>query len=429
VDVVVRRGDPHSARGAHRGFGRWLLVALLRRLRDGRVVLVEGRRRTALGPPSGRTVEVRVLDRRAYRRALLGGSLGLGDSYADGHWDTDDLVGLLRIAARALGRLDRARRALAPVVMPWRGVRVALRPMTPRRARRDVHSHYDLSNELYAAFLDESMTYSCAVFAAQDMTLGEAQEAKLARICRKLDLGPADHVLEIGTGWGSFALHAASRYGCRVTTTTISEAQRVEALGRVRAAGLDGLIDVRGEDYRALRGRFGKLVSIEMIEAVGWRQLGTFMRRCGELLTDDGLFCLQAITMDARAYAVDRGARGFANTRIFPGGSIPSLRAILRETARRTSLRPVHLEEIGPHYAETLRRWRESFEGATERIAALGFDERFRRLWRFYLSFCEAGFRERRIGDVQLILAGRSFHGEAALLERASSLPEAMVPA
>jgi cyclopropane-fatty-acyl-phospholipid synthase len=396
-------------------------------MRDGRVVLVDGRRRTALGPPSGLRAEVVVRDPRAYRRALLGGSIGLGDSYADGHWDTDDLVGLLRIAARGLARLDAARHALASVVMPSRRVRAVLRPMTPRRARRDVHAHYDLSNQLYAAFLDETMTYSCAVFERLGMTLREAQEAKLARICRKLDLGPGDHVLEIGTGWGSFALHAAGRYGCRVTTTTISEAQRAEALARVRAAGLDQLVDVRGEDYRALDGRFRKLVSIEMVEAVGWRQLGRFMRRCGELLTDDGLLCLQAITMDERAYAVERGGRGFANTRIFPGGSVPSLGAILRETARRTSLRPVHLEEIGPHYAETLRRWRQSFDGASEWIAALGFDERFRRLWRFYLSFCEAGFRERRIGDVQLMLAGCAFRGEAALLERVSA--EARVPA
>jgi cyclopropane-fatty-acyl-phospholipid synthase len=401
-----------------------MLLYLLRNLRDGQLVIVEGERRTELGAPSGLTVEVRVNDPRAFRAAVLRGSIGLADSYVAGYWECDDLVGLVRIAARNVTGLDRLRRRLAFALVPWQRIGAAVRPATLQRARRDVEAHYDLSNDLYRLFLDRSMMYSCAVFERPDMTLEEAQEAKLERICRKLDLGPGDEVLEIGSGWGGFAIYAARTRGCRVVTTTISPSQEAEARARVRAAGVEDLVEVRGEDYRELEGRWRKLVSIEMIEAVGWRQLGTYLRRCGELLTDDGLFCLQAITIDERAYDVEKGGRSFANTRIFPGGFVPSLGAILRDAARHSPMRVVHLEEIGPHYAETLRHWRERFAAAAPaRLGELGFDERFRRLWRFYLSYMEAGFRERRIGDVHLMLAGPRFHGEAALLERASAGP------
>ncbi len=400
---------------------RAILVGVLRRgLRDGRVVLVEDARRTELGPPSALEVEVRIRSPRAYRAALLHGSIGLADGYTDGLWECDDLVGLVRIAARNVVGLDRLRRRFAPLLIPIQRVGDLWRRSTPARSRQDIAAHYDLSNDLFKLFLDETLSYSCAVFEHPAMTLREAQEAKLERICRKLDLGPGDHVLEIGTGWGGFAIHAARTRGCRVTTTTISEAQRGEALERVRAAGVEHLVTILAEDYRELSGRFRKIVSVEMIEAVGWRNLGTYMRRCGELLTDDGLFCLQAITIDDRAYDVEKGGRSFANTRIFPGGFVPSLSAILRQTARHSPMRLVGLEDIGPHYSETLRHWRERFDAGTERLDELGFDAPFRRLWRFYLSYVEAGFRERRIGTAQLMLAGPTFHAEAALLRRSS---------
>ena len=420
------RFAPHRLHRVHRvsGISRSLLLYLLRRIERGRVVLVEGRRRIVLGPPSDLTVEVRVKDPRAYRWTLLRGSIGLSDSFVAGHWECDDLVALIRIAARNVSVLDRVRRRLAFAIAPWRRGRAALRPATLRRARDDIEAHYDLSNELYESFLDETMMYSCAVFERPGMSLREAQEAKLERICRKLDLGPGDEVCEIGGGWGGFAIYAATTRGCRVVTTTISDAQRQEAFGRVRQAGVEHLVEVRSQDYRELQGRWSKLVSIEMIEAVGWRQLGTYIDRCGQLLADDGLFCLQAITMPDDVYEVEKGGHTFANTRIFPGGFLPSLGAILRETAQRTSMRPVHLEEIGEHYGETLRQWRERFMSIdVGRLTALGFDERFQRLWRFYLSYVEGGFRERRIGDVQLLLAGRAFRDEAELLRRVSASP------
>jgi cyclopropane-fatty-acyl-phospholipid synthase len=408
---------------------RAVLHRLLRNLHDGNVVLVEGDRRTELGPPSGLSVEVRVHEPAAYRRAILHGSIGLADSYVDGQWDCDDLVDLIRVAARNVTRLDRLRRRCAPVLVPWHHLQAVLRPMTPHRARRDIEAHYDLSNELYALFLDETLSYSCAVFDGPHTTLRDAQEAKLDRICRKLDLGPGDHLLEIGSGWGGLAIHAARSYGCRVTTTTISTAQREEAIARVRAAGLEERVTVLDQDYRELRGTYRKIVSVEMIEAVGWRHLGTYLRQCGALLAEDGLFCLQAITMDERAFDVEKGGRSFANTRIFPGGFVPSLGAIVEQTAKRTAMRPVHVEEIGPHYATTLRHWRERFEAAAGRLPELGFDDRFRRLWRFYLSYMEAGFRERRIGDVQVMLAGPAFRAEDSLYARAAGLPGVAVSA
>jgi cyclopropane-fatty-acyl-phospholipid synthase len=399
-----------------------LLFRALRRTRGGRLVIVDDRGRHEFGEPSGVAVEVRVADRRAYRMVLRGGSIGLADSYADGMWECDDLVGLIRLAARNMAPLDRLRRRFAPVLIPGQRIGALVRRSTPARARRDIAAHYDLSNELFALFLDETLMYSCALFERPDMTLREAQEAKLDSICRKLGLNPGDHVLEIGTGWGGFAIHAATHYGCRVTTTTISEAQRTLAQARVDALGLGDLVTILDRDYRELDGRWHKMVSIEMVEAVGWRNLPVYLEKCGELLAADGLFCLQAITIDDDAYEVEKGTRSFANTRIFPGGFLPSLRAL----HDHGTLRAVHLEDIGSHYATTLRRWAESFEGVPlEQLDAMGFDERFQRLWRFYLAYMEAGFRERRISDVHLMLAGPAFRGEAALLTRASAPIEA----
>jgi cyclopropane-fatty-acyl-phospholipid synthase len=237
------------------------------------------------------------------------------------------------------------------------------------------------------------------------MSLGEAQEAKLERACQKLELNEDDHLLEIGTGWGSLALHAAGRYGCRVTTATISEAQQAIALERVRAAGLDDRVSVVLQDYRDLRGSYSKLISIEMIEAVGWQYFDTFFSRCSELLDPDGLMLLQAIVVDDRAYEVEKASRSFIRQLIFPAGCLPSLEVIARSTERVTDLGSLDLEDITEHYPETLRRWRERLRASSARLERLGYDRRFRRLWELYLSYTEGGFRERRIGDVQLLLA------------------------
>ncbi len=329
----------------------------------------------------------------------------------DGLWSCDDLVTLVRIAARAMEAGDRARERLLPLVGPVQRTAWRLRANTRARSRERIAAHYDLGNELFSRFLDETMMYSSGIFERPDATLHEASVAKLERICRTLDLGPDDHVLEIGSGWGGFALHAAGRYGCRVTTTTISRAQHEHAVAAVRAAGLSDRVEVLLEDYRDLRGSYDKLVSIEMIEAVGWEHLDTYFRVCSERLKPDGAMLLQAIVASDRAYRVERASVGFINAFVFPGGTLPSLAAIERSTGR-TDLRSVRLEDITAHYAPTLRIWRENFLAAWPELRDHGYDERFRRVWELYLAYCEAGFEERRIQDVQLLLAKPRFRAE-----------------
>jgi cyclopropane-fatty-acyl-phospholipid synthase len=384
--------------------------ALLGRLREGRVRLVDGRGSRAFGPP-GAPLEATVrLHDKGFLDAMPRGSLALADAYADGRWDSDDLVSLVRIGARELPRLDGLRRLFAPV----RNAVTRIPRNTRDGARRHISAHYDLGNEMFRLFLDETMTYSCAYFESPDATLREAQEAKLDRICRKLELGPGDHVLEIGTGWGSFAMHAAGRYGCRVTTTTISRQQHALALERVRDAGLEDQVRVVLEDYRDLRGRFDKLVSIEMIEAVGWQYFDLFFRRCAELLRPSGLMLLQAITVEDRAYEVEKTSRSFIKQLIFPAGCLPSVEVIRRCASRVTDMRMLELEDITEHYPETLRRWRENFVRSADRVAELGYDLRFRRLWELYFAWCEGGFRERRIEDVQALFAKPSYRGSGS---------------
>jgi cyclopropane-fatty-acyl-phospholipid synthase len=400
-------------------FARFASRLLLSRLHEGRLEIVEGDRRSAFGPSGAAlAVTLRVHDSRAFWRSLLGGSRRLAQSYGAGAWDTDDLVGLVRIAAREMPRLDRWRRPLARL----RGVLSRVPRNTRAGARRHIAAHYDLGNDLFRLFLDETMTYSCAVFDRPSISLREAQEAKLERVCRKLELGPSDHVLEIGTGWGSFALHAAARFGCRVTTTTISREQHEAADRRVREAGLDDRVTVLLQDYRDLRGRYDKLVSIEMIEAVGWQYFDLFFRRCGELLDPRGLMLLQAIVIDDRAYEIEKASRSFIKELIFPAGCLPSLEVISRCVARATSLRLLDLEDLTAHYPETLRRWRENFVRLAGRAGELGYDLRFRRLWELYLAYSEGGFLERRIGDVQALLAGPAYRGAAPRLERPAVL-------
>jgi cyclopropane-fatty-acyl-phospholipid synthase len=391
-------------------FGPHFSRALLGRLREGRVRLVDGRGSRAFGP-QGAPLEATVrLHDKGFLDAMPRGSLALADAYADGRWDSDDLVSLVRIGARELPRLDRLRRLFAPL----RNALTRIPRNTRDGARRHIAAHYDLGNEFFSLFLDETMTYSCAYFEAPDVTLREAQEAKLDRICRKLELGPDDHVVEIGTGWGSFAMHAAGRYGCRVTTTTISREQHALALERVREAGLQDQVSVALEDYRDLRGRFDKLVSIEMIEAVGWQYFDLFFRRCAELLRPSGLMVLQAITVEDRAYELEKASRSFVKQLIFPAGCLPSVEVIRRCVSRVTDMRMLDLEDITEHYPETLRRWRENFVTSADRVAELGYDLRFRRLWELYFAWCEGGFRERRIGDVQALFAKPSYRGSGS---------------
>ncbi|HEX5852378.1 MAG TPA: cyclopropane-fatty-acyl-phospholipid synthase family protein [Solirubrobacteraceae bacterium] len=386
---------------------RRVVMRLLRHIHSGQLEIIERDGSLLFGEPVGEPPLRAVIHVRSDRfyRSLLRGSVGLCESYMDGLWECDDLVALTRIAALNVGALDRLRRIFTPVLIPVQRWARWLARNTPRRSRKRIAAHYDLGNELFSLFLDPTMMYSCAVFERPDATLEEASLAKLERVCDKLALGPRDHVLEIGAGWGGFAVYAAEKHGCRVTTTTISREQHAYALERVRAAGLEDRVTVLLEDYRELSGSYDKLVSIEMIEAVGWRYFPTFFRRCSELLEPDGAMLLQAIVIEDDAYEVEKGSKSFINTYIFPGGCLPSLDVIARTLARVTDLRQVHLDDITAHYATTLAHWRERFLARAERVGELGYDERFRRLWELYLSYCEGGFRERRIQDVQLLLA------------------------
>ena len=347
---------------------------------------------------------------------LLRGSRGLAESYARGHWDSPDLVRLVRLAALNAGPIDRFRRRLRPLLAPFQAAAGTMRANGRLASRRQIAAHYDLGNHLFELMLDPTMSYSAAWFARDDMTLAEAAVAKLELICQRLDLQPDDHLLEIGSGWGGLAVHAARTRGCRVTTTTISREQYELACRRVRDAGLEGRVTVLLEDYRDLRGRYDKLVSVEMIEAVGWRNFDVFFRRCSQLLTDDGLMLLQAITIDDRAYEVEKTANSFIRSYIFPNGCLPSLEVMARCVARETDMRMVGLQDLTDSYVRTLRAWRANFEQATSQLIALGYDERFRRIWRLYLAYVEAGFAERRIGDVQLVLAKPAYRGEPSLL-------------
>ncbi len=378
---------------------RRIAEMFLTRLATGHLVIVEDGVESSYGsgPPSARVV---VRSPRVWRK-LLRGSRGLAESYFDGLWDSPDVTGVIRLAARNVQGLDRFRARLTPLRAPFQKLRARILPNTRARSRKAIAAHYDLGNDLFELMLDRTMMYSSAFFARPEMSLEQASVAKLDLICDKLDLGPDDHVVEIGTGWGGFAAHAARTRGCRVTTTTISSEQHSYALRAVREAGVDHLVTVLLDDYRDLTGTYDKLVSIEMIEAVGWRHLPTFFRKCSDLLRPDGQMLLQAITIDDRAYEVEKLGRSFANTYVFPDGCLPSGEVIARCLSRDTDMQTLSVGDLTPHYAETLRRWRENFAEATKALDGLGYDERFRRMWRLYLSYCEAGFAERRIGVQQ----------------------------
>ena len=394
-----------------RATARRIALSLFGQIREGRLTVVEDglRHEFGAGAPAA-TME--VLSPELWPHLLHGGR-GLAEAYAQGLWDSPDLTAVLRVAARNVNKLDAARRRLTPVREPYLRARQAFVRNTPRRSRKDIEAHYDLGDDLFERMLDPSMMYSCALFERPGMTLEQASMAKLELIYDKLDLQPTDHLLEIGTGWGSLALHAARSRGCRVTTTTISKDQHATAVRRVREAGLEDRVTVLLEDYRDLTGTYDKLVSVEMIEAVGWKDFDTFFARCSELLAPDGAMLLQAITMDDRAYRIERVSRSFIRTMIFPNGCLPSQEVIARCIAHDTDMRTVHMEDLTQHYAETLHRWRENLDAHADELEAHGYDERFRRLWRMYLCYCEAGFAEHRIGLSQALFAKPQWRPES----------------
>jgi cyclopropane-fatty-acyl-phospholipid synthase len=383
---------------------RAIVDPVLRRVHGGMLTLIEPDGKIHRYGSGNTEATIRIRSDRVWQ-SFLGGSVALADAYADGLWDSPDPVALVRLAARNMPPLDRLRRVFAFVLRPIELVRALAHPRGRDQARRNIAAHYDLGNDLFAQMLDPTLTYSAALFSSPQMSLEQAQIAKLERVCEELNLGPEDRVIEIGTGWGSFALHAASTRGCHVTTTTISAEQYEYARQRVIEAGLEDRVDVINLDFRDLDGTYDKLVSIEMIEAVGWQNLGLFLKQCSSLLKPDGAMLLQAITMDDRAYHVEKATRSFIKEFIFPGGSLPSLEVLRRSLERRTDLQTLDVYDLTEHYVETLRHWRERFLAGWADLRKAGYDERFRRIWTLYLAYCEGGFAERRISDVQILLA------------------------
>ena len=392
---------------------RALALRVFEHIRHGELEIVEdGGVRLRFGSVADFPVRATVhVHRRSFYRAIAGGSMAGAFSYINGDWDCPDLVALLRLATRNLGTLERLQSIAAPVLRPIRAGREWVRRNTRLRSRENIAQHYDIGNDLFSLMLDDTMCYSSGIFERADSSLLEASVAKIDRLCRKLDLQPSDHLVEIGSGWGALAVHAARTYGCRVTTTTISAEQHAHAVERAARAGVADRVKVLLDDYRDLRGQFTKLVSVEMIEAIGWRYYGTFFEQCSRLLRADGLAAIQAICQPQRMYLATRGQQTFINTHIFPGGHCPSLEALLSASARTGDLRLVNLEDITRHYPTTLAAWRDNLLRNAPRLPQR-FDERFLRTWVLYLSLCEAGFTERRITDLQLLFAKAGVRGE-----------------
>ena len=391
---------------------RLAMLALAKRIADGRLTIkdVDGRlhRFGSIGDlGTGPTATVEIRDERAWLALAGEGSIGLGRGYIEGWWHSDDPTEVVRLLIRNLAGLDELRNRWTQVTGR---VGDAARRALPRagraRNREDIGSHYDLSNDFFRLFLDPTMTYSSAVFTEPGHDLEQASLAKYDRLLTKLGVGPDHHLLEIGTGWGGLALRAAEGRGASVTTTTISDRQLAEARSRAAASPANERIEILSRDWRDLDGRFDRVVSIEMIEAVDWRDYDRFFATIERCLTPDGLVGLQAICVPDRRWRRTKNTEDFIRRFVFPGGYLPSLGAIVGATTRSTRLQVLDVEDFSAHYAETLRRWRARFDARAADVAALGLDERFRRLWRFYLAYCEAGFAERHCTVNQLVLAG-----------------------
>ncbi len=356
------------------------------------------------GEASAPCASIRVDDPAFYVDLMCRGSIGAAEAWTEQSWSSRDLIAVVRLLVRNREVLDSLEGGIAKLTSPLLRAIHSLRRNTRGGSKKNIAAHYDLGNDFFEQFLDPSMTYSSAIFTRPGMSLEEASTAKLDRLCRKLDLQPEDHLLEIGTGWGSMAIHAAENYGCRVTTTTISRQQYELAKERIRSRGLEARIELLKRDYRDLDGEYDKLVSVEMIEAVGHQYLGEFMATCSKLIRPEGAMALQVITMQDQHYDRAKKEVDFIKKYIFPGSFIPSITAISDAMTARSDLRLFHMEDFGPHYAETLRCWREKLQANRSRILQLGYEDSFLRLWDYYLAYCAGGFDERLIGVAQVLL-------------------------
>jgi cyclopropane-fatty-acyl-phospholipid synthase len=390
------------------GFAKSQILSHLQQLQYGHLRLIEGDEVYFFGKATAETpvtASIQVHDARFYGEIAFGGSIGAGEAYMLGYWSSDNLTDVVRLMCLNQGVMDQLEGGYQWLTKPIMRILHWLNSNTTEGSRKNIAAHYDLGNSLFELFLDPSMMYSSAIFNDQTPSLQAASELKLKTICDKLDLQPGDHVLEIGTGWGGFAIYAARHYGCKVTTTTISQQQYQLAKQRVEAAGLRDHVTLLLEDYRHLQGQYDKLVSIEMIEAVGYQFYDTYFAKVSALLKPTGLALIQAITIADQRYESAKKSVDFIQRYIFPGSCIPSNTAMLNSITRVSDMRLYDLEDIGPHYATTLRMWRENFFANISQVRQLGYSEEFINMWEFYLCYCEGGFAERALGDVHLLLA------------------------
>jgi len=408
MNRTIAQAAPASTVSLPVRLAREAVVRRLRLITSGQLNFIEDGQRLTVGEAEADpalTATIRVLDPTLWSHVVWGGTIGAADAYVAGYWTCDNLTAVIRIFTRNRQAMSEMEGGVNAILRPLRSVAHWLKRNSKLGSRRNISAHYDLGNELFALFLDSSMMYSSAWYPHPAATLDEAATAKNERICAALGLTASDHLLEIGTGWGGFAIHAAASRGCRVTTTTISAEQHRLASERIRAAGLSERITVLLADYRDLTGTYDKLVSIEMIEAVGHRFYGRYFETCARLLKPAGAMLLQSITIADQIYHEALGAVDFIQARIFPGSCIPSVTALTQAMTAASDLRVTSLDDITPHYAKTLAAWRGRFLEQVEQVRRLGYPEEFIRLWEFYLCYCEGGFRERAIGTVQMLLA------------------------
>ncbi len=399
--------DARTRPGRMQRLARRTLLARLARLEEGALEIHDAGGTMRFGEAAragGLSARIEVLHPQFWADAVFGGTTDAGEAYIHGLWKCDDLTALVRIMVANRGVLESLDSGPLQLAKLARRLGHWLNRNSREGSRRNIAAHYDLGNDFFRLFLDPTMNYSCGIFESPEASMEQASIAKMEAACRKLALEPDDHLLEIGTGWGALAVHAASRYGCRVTTTTISKEQHALASQRVRDAGLEDRVEVLLSDYRELEGRYDKLVSVEMIEAVGHQYLDTYFRKCAGLLKPDGLMLLQAITIRDELYAEALKSVDFIQRFVFPGGFLPSVSAMTASLSRTGDLQMLHLQDIGLHYAQTLRRWRRDFFRNIEAVRAQGYSDSFIRLWEYYLCYCEGGFLERNIGTVQMLM-------------------------
>ncbi|MEZ6129725.1 MAG: cyclopropane-fatty-acyl-phospholipid synthase family protein [Planctomycetaceae bacterium] len=400
-------GTQHPAGGWITRFCARPVLNRLRQLQHGTLVMRSGCDEAVFGDMSSTATPaiVNLHSPEFFRRLLLSGAMGAAESFMDGEWSTPDLTAVFRVFLKNESLLETFRgRRFSPLHL-LRRIDHFTKRNSRSGSRRNIQEHYDLGNEFFALFLDESMMYSCALFAEPAMSLTQASWAKVDRVCQQLQLSPADHVLEIGTGWGGFALHAAKHYGCRITTTTISEEQFRYASDRISSAGLRDRVTVLKQDYRDLSGQYDKLVSLEMIEAVGRQYLPQYFATCDRLVKSTGAMLLQTITMPEQRFQQYASSVDFIQKYIFPGGFLPSITELQNCVQTETDFRMLHLHDFGHHYARTLKLWRDRFHNRLDDVREQGFSERFIRMWHYYLCYCEAAFLERATGLVQMVWA------------------------